>query len=1060
MRLKEMTSNPAVFSRRKIPMARHTFIFSLAFLAFFFIQPGLYAGRNAEKNVACFLADNFPTVDAPVIEPAALKKSLRGFTVEYLNTAQALNKDLTNDKFGTLVLPYGSAFPVDAWQTVRNFIAQGGNLVVLGGSPFHQPVMEQNGKWVLGTPQSTYAHMLSIGPADPIELNSSIFYSAGSHMIAPDGSDFDVSTFERPTKVFELTFKLTMKNEIVDEIGSAGPRDAVVKPLVQIVNGENIPVACPLLEIDRLRGNGAGGRWILEPSDAKLSPAAITFCVERALEGASYLEAQPVHSCVEEHETPAIRVNQFHPHAAEGDKNSARIAIVVSNPAGSPVFKSFFVLNGTAEFLSGEIQLNTNEPLSPGFYRVAVKNADGSSQSRSASTGFWVMDRKLMNSGPHLSVSKDWLLRDGKPFPVVGTSYMAADAGRKYLLQPNPYLWEKDFSRMEQLGINFVRTGFWTGWKNAMLDPGRMDEGFLRSLDALILTAAKHNIILCFNLFAFLPPANTGVNPYLDPRALEWQKAFAATIASRYKDVGWIHYDLINEPSYSPPDKIWKEYPIGDEFEKQAWKEWVLRRHGNNLPEILDDWRDGTGDVSSLPSIDDLSYQPIRDERFPRKGLDFELFTQDVLTEWAGKLRDAIHTAGGDPLVTLGQDEGAMSYRSSQQFHYPSVDFTSMHTWWLNDHMLWDVVSTKIPEKPSLISETGIMRTENVDGELWRSPVDAEKLLERKFAYAFQGRGAGAVEWCWNINAYMASDNEVGIGLTRADGTMKIETTVLERFAAFFKSAAPYLSDYKKNRVVLLIPDSRLFTGSWDAMAGVQTTVRVLAEDFGIVPAMLSEFSLSEPRLDGVQLVIVPSGGTVCDSAAAQLYRASQRGTKILFMGAVEGNEYGKRSGQFQMLGLEKNSAPVNHYEESNWTHEHNQANTTVTFGAGKSESIRKSLSPFVDTLKGNILQEPLPLDVALEREPLTALLHAVLSYSGLRGDISNERVESGVMEGDNAAFIVCVNESSVNAEKKVSFGGRTIDIPVEAGRSRLVLLNRTDGTIIAATDGDQITTK
>ena len=250
------------------------------------------------------------------------------------------------------------------------------------------------------------------------------------------------------------------------------------------------------------------------------------------------------------------------------------------------------------------------------------------------------MDSKLMNSGPHLSVSKDWLLKNGKVFPVIGTSYMAGDAGRKFLLEPNPYLWEKDFSRMEKQGVNFVPTGFWTGWQKAMLDPGSIDEGFLRSLDALLLTAASHNIVVCFNLFAFLPPANGGTNPYLDPRAIEWQNTFTALIASRYKNVGWINYDLINEPSYSLPDKISDGDAYWRRTEHQAWKEWVLQHHPNNLATIFDDWRDGTGDPFSLPRVDELSYQRIREDRRPRKALDFERFTQDVLTRWAGNLRD------------------------------------------------------------------------------------------------------------------------------------------------------------------------------------------------------------------------------------------------------------------------------------------------------------------------------------------------------------------------------------------------------------------------------------
>ena len=196
-------------------------------------------------------------------------------------------------------------------------------------------MIEDHGKWVLGTPQPTYAHQLLIGPADTLILGSSPFYSNNSRMISPEGSDIDAGTFSFPTKVYELTVRFTTRNDVTDEIGSAGPRDAVLRPLVQILNGDGVPVACPLLEIDRLRGNGAGGRWIFEPSDAKLSASTMTYCVARALEGASRIEAMPVQSCVEEHEMPSVRINQFRPCPDKGDKNSLRVGIVVYNPNGT-----------------------------------------------------------------------------------------------------------------------------------------------------------------------------------------------------------------------------------------------------------------------------------------------------------------------------------------------------------------------------------------------------------------------------------------------------------------------------------------------------------------------------------------------------------------------------------------------------------------------------------------------------------------------------------------------------------------------------------------------------
>jgi len=117
----------------------------------------------------------------------------------------------------------------------------------------------------------------------------------------------------------------------------------------------------------------------------------------------------------------------------------------------------------------------------------------------------------------------------------------------------------------------------------------------------------------------------------------------------------------------------------------------------------------------------------------------------------------------------------------------------------------------------------------------------------------------------------------------------------------------------------MVIPDSKLFSGYPNPMQGVQRIVRVLAEDFGLVPKMLAEYKLTPERLRGAKLIIVPDPQIICDSASDQLYRASQEGAKILFTGAVEGNQYGKRTAAFRRLGLNDSSLPVSHYEETHW---------------------------------------------------------------------------------------------------------------------------------------------
>ncbi len=151
------------------------------------------------------------------------------------------------------------------------------------------------------------------------------------------------------------------------------------------------------------------------------------------------------------------------------------------------------------------------------------------------------------------------------------------------------------------------------------------------------------------------------------------------------------------------------------------------------------------------------------------------------------------------------------------------------------------------------------LHIEDGNGRPWRSPELAAQVLERKFAYAFASRGAGAVEWAWNINPYMPIDNESVIGFFRPDGTAKPELDVVPRFAKFFREAAPWLDDFAPDPVVIVIPQSRLFMNRPAAIDGFRRIVRVLAERFGIVPTALSDLRLTAERLRNARLVIVPS---------------------------------------------------------------------------------------------------------------------------------------------------------------------------------------------------------
>ncbi len=790
-------------------------------------QPPTVRDAARPPRAALFRAAGFPTVDAPVLEEATLDRALAGLPVETMASAAALTDGLRLDRVDVLILPYGSAFPVDAWPAIRAFLRGGGGLVVLGGAPFQQPVREVSGaeettkRFVAATRQPTFAHDLLIGPAD---LVASADLAAPLRAVVVPGTGWTSALGDAPRRTWALTLRLATRPELPEEQGTAGPRDAVVRPLVHVVDAAGVPRACPLLEIDRLRGDGAGGRWVLAPSDAALPAAVIREAVERALEGAGQVEARPVRATVDPGDAASLRVVVLRPWTRTAEAAAHRAVVTVRSDSGGVVFEGETPLEGEAGLRTGVLRVATTTPLPAGLYHAEVRLPDAPWRPGSATTGFWVKDAALLASGPRLSASRDWLRRDGRVAPVVGTTYMASDVHRKFLFEPNPDVWDRDFAEMARRGVNFVRTGLWTGWARAMLDPGAVDEGVLSALDAYVLTAAKHGIPVCFNLFAFLPPAYGGTHPYLDPRALEGQRALLTLFASRYRGVPWIHWDLINEPSYAPPEGVWQNLPIRDDNERRAWAEWLRAKHGDDAGALRDLWREASGDVLSMPRADEIYQNFIRESAASPE--DARL--RGVLAVGRGgagraTLRDTLRAAGGDVLVTLGQDEGGTGTRPAQQLYYDALDYTAVHTWWNNDDLLWDGVVTKVPEKPSLHQETGLMRLEDADGNHWRTPAVAAGLLERKFAYAFASRGAGAVEWAWNINPYQPIDNEAVIGIFRPDGTAKPELDVLSEFAQFFREASPWLDDFEPDPVVLVIPHSRLFAGR---PGGVDATKR------------------------------------------------------------------------------------------------------------------------------------------------------------------------------------------------------------------------------------------
>ena len=348
------------------------------------------------------------------------------------------------------------------------------------------------------------------------------------------------------------------------------------------------------------------------------------------------------------------------------------------------------------------------------------------------------------------------------------------------------------------------------------------------------------------------------------------------------------------------------------------------------------------------------------------------------------------------------------------------------------------------------------MSLHDPDGTPWRTPAAAADLLDRKFAYAFAGRGAGVIEWAWNVNPYMPIDNESTIGLNRADGTAKLEMDTVGRFASFFETAAPLLDDFAPEPVALVVPYARLFSGRPGGIDHTKRIVRLLAERYGVVPQALPDLRLTAGQLEGVQLAIVPTPEMLDEDAARALLEASKAGTKVLITGHVEGDSYGRATPSLQALGLLGEGRPVALREATAWSKAPGRSEW-VTFENLAQHWLRRGTKSGLSALSGSVWHEPLPLDFARETAPLDALFDAALKAAGVATHPAEGGVAARVLIASKAVLVVCVNEGPSAARRRVIVEGRPVEIPVEAFRSRLVVFEKGTAKVLAATSGETI---
>jgi len=1033
----------------------------------------------ALAKVVVFWQPGFPTVASQPVSRDALVKALDGMAPVFAGV-DGLKDPATLNGADLLVLPYGSAFPTEAWSGIQAYVRAGGNVLALGGQAFRVPVTAgASGRSSEAAPQDTYARDMGIQ------------HTYEAPVPTPDTVRFAWRTefaFLHPLAIHARRFFVL---------------EGRLSGLGFVMNDEGLEVAAPVVAMDRTFG-GSGGRGtggVAAPASRMVlldfdpapgywdSPDGISLMAQAAAyarQGVTAFSVEMPFSTLKPGEPAKALVRLRNAGRERANKpltGEVRLQLI----SGNVVEETLTVpvagaVNAEAAFARS---------LAPGFYTVrGVWMEDG--RGREAyQNGVWVEDAAQLTAGPVLGVKKDFLTSDSKPFFPVGANYFSTEAnGWDFSGPRNAWIWERDFEEMQRYGVTFVRTGVWSPTLR-MIDPATrgVTERFLRNLEAYLLSAHRHGIMVDFTFYAFTPkpldpsapspqsvapppapapaPAAGGgrggrvdpqappePNVYADPQSVKTELDYVLSIVNRFKDVPWLCYDLINEPSFSNPNRLWTgNTPNGDAVELALWRKWLAAKYPG-LGALSAAWMAtpdqlGGFDNIPLPTIANLTFSRSMNGGGVR-ALDYNLFAQDEFTEWVRSMVSAIRGAGSKQLVNVGQDEGGVTNRVLNQFYAAGgVAFTTNHTYWQDDALLWDSVAAKRPGMPNITGETGYQPVRSADATWRYDEITGNALNEKKWVLGFAAGSSGAVMWDW--------DREVDFGIRRSDGSAKIAQTAMRGIGQFALKAAPYATDLVPPQVALVLPQSfQLSVYNKTALEAQQNAVRALYYYARGEAYAVGEYQIQD--LGSPKLIVLPSTKGLTPGAWDAIRAKVSAGATLLVSGPFDGDAHFHATGREKQAGLAYETAPLTVREE---IMKFPGGDERLSYGGDKTTYLDRAVLPDKSlwaekTLgRGKILFSPLPLELNDNLQTIGDVYRYAMKSAGVTPAYTTALQDPGILicptRYPRATLYALTSESGQTA---VSFtdqkSGKQFTGSLDPGRSALILIGP-DGAVLAS---------
>jgi Beta-galactosidase len=998
---------------------------------------------SLSAKVVVFWQSGFPTVASEPVERAALARALDGMGAQFADLA-GLNETATLADADLLILPYGSAVPVDAGKAIERYLHGGGNLLIIGGQPLRVPVTEIDGRFVESRPQDTYSHELDFRHTYEVPV------AKGAEFAWKAGYELGAAPHIRARRFFAVEGRL-------DGLG-------------YMVDGTGLEVAAPVIVSDLERGAMRGSRIVVLDFDPEAGywesedgVSLIRAAAEYARHGAIEFSVETLFSTLRPGELPLITVHLRSPREQRvGGTEQGEVKLTLRSEKG--VVDSA-TLPIEAKVGIADLQAPFHKPLPPGFYTVSAVYSEGGKFRAFYENGFWVAETKELANGPVLGVRGDFLTRDGAPFFPVGTNYFTTEEnGWDFSSARNAWVWEKDFKEMSRHGVTFVRTGVWMpNGRFIESSTGGVNERFLRNLEAFLLCAQRYRIAVNFTFFAFSPhsgnlgfgdPSATPPNPYTDVNSMHAEQAYVRSVVDYFKDVPWLSWDLINEPSFSNPRHIFKgNYPNDDPSETAAWHKWLREKYEDKLAALADAWsvppeQLGNFDAIHLPSIDDLTYDRYRNP-YEVRALDYNLFAQDMFIDWVKSMVGLIRSSGSKQLIDVGQDEGGVTDRVLNQFYGGAgVSFTTNHTYWQDDALLWDSVAAKRVGVPNITGETGYQPVWEPDGAWRYDEFTGLGLTERKWALGFAAGSSGAMQWDWA--------REVDFGMKRSDGSAKVWEDMMRGLGEFARKASPSAKALNLPEVAIVLPQSyQMSVYNTLALEAQQSAVRALWGYARSDAYAVGEYQIQ--LLGSPKLILLPSPMALSATTWQAIEDKVRAGAVLLVTGPFGDDPHFHATGRQDAVGIPYRTEPLTLRDQA---FQFPGGDEDLSYTGNKTTVLSRATLPNGEDWmekplgKGKILFGALPLELNSNLKALGDVYAYALKTAGVTPVYTTTLRDPGILicptRFPDATLYVITSESNQTA---VSFedvrSGRHFAETLQSGRASLLLVGA-DGKVLS----------